>query len=56
MELLIDCDYKEQAQVRDLLQMHVAKTGSHLGQKLFQRWPITVQQTLRVSPKSQLAV
>ena len=51
-ELLDDCDYKEQAHVRELLQRHVCKTGSCLGQKLFERWPETVQRILRVAPKS----
>jgi glutamate synthase (ferredoxin) len=54
-ELLDDCDYKEQARVRQLLQQHVVKTGSRLGQKLFERWPETLQQMLRVAPKMAIA-
>src|SRR5271157_1668927 len=50
-EVLNDCDYKEQANVRELLQLHVCKTGSRLGQKLFETWPEAVQQMLRVAPK-----
>ncbi len=50
-ELLDNCDDNEQAVVRELLQQHVLKTGSRLGQELFERWPETLSQILRVSPK-----
>jgi glutamate synthase (NADPH/NADH) large chain len=50
-DLLDDCGYKEQALVRDLLQQHIRKTGSRLGQHLFESWPETLGQMLRVAPK-----
>jgi glutamate synthase (NADPH/NADH) large chain len=50
-DLLDDCSYQEQALVRDLLQQHIGKTGSRIGQELFERWPETLGQILRVAPK-----
>ena len=50
-EVLNDRDYKEQTLVCELLQLHVCKTRSRLGQKLFERWPETLQHMLRVAPK-----
>jgi glutamate synthase domain-containing protein 3 len=37
--------------VRDLLQEHTRKTGSRVAQQLFERWPETLSQMLRVAPK-----
>jgi glutamate synthase (ferredoxin) len=50
-DLLDDCGYKEQALVRDLLQQHIRKTGSRVGQQLFETWPETLGQMFRVAPK-----
>ncbi len=50
--LLEDCVSREQALVRDLLQQHIHKTGSRLGQQLLERWPQTLAKILRVAPKS----
>jgi glutamate synthase (ferredoxin) len=49
---LDECDYKEQVLVRELLQQHILKTGSHLGEGLFARWPETLSRMLRVAPKN----
>ncbi len=51
-DLLEDCTGKEQALVRDLLQQHTRKTGSRIAQQLFERWPETLSQILRVAPKN----
>lgn len=51
VELLDDCDYKDQAVVRSLLEQHIVKTTSKLAKRLFQGWPITLQQTLKIKPK-----
>ncbi len=51
--LLDDCDCREQDMVRGLLQQHVLKTESMLGQQLLARWPDTLSQILRVAPKSE---
>ncbi len=55
-ELLNDCEYKEQSFVRELLQQHVRKTGSRLGQELFEQWPKTLSQMLHVGPKGASAL
>ncbi len=52
---LTDCDSEEQALVGDLLQKHVSKTGSRLGQQLISNWPRTLQQILRLVPKGGTA-
>jgi len=51
LELLDDCDYKEQAIVRSLLEQHIVKTASKLAKRLHQGWPVTLKQMLRVAPK-----
>ncbi|MGB8768938.1 MAG: glutamate synthase large subunit [Candidatus Korobacteraceae bacterium] len=50
-DLVDDCSYQEQALVRNLLQQHIRKTGSRIAQQLFERWPETLGQILRVAPK-----
>ena len=49
--LLEDCVSKEQVLVRDLLQRHIHKTGSRIGQQLLECWPETLAKILRVAPK-----
>jgi glutamate synthase (ferredoxin) len=51
-DLLDDCTYQEQSLVRGLLQQHIRKTGSRVGQQLFEHWPQTLGQILRVAPKA----
>ena len=51
---LADWDCEEQTAVRELLHQHVPKTGSRLGQRLIQDWPKTLQQILRVGPRSAI--
>jgi glutamate synthase domain-containing protein 3 len=53
--LLDDCGYNEQVLVRNLIQQHLRKTGSRLGQQLFERWPKTLTQILSVAPKGGAA-
>jgi glutamate synthase (ferredoxin) len=48
---LADCDSREQTSVRELLQQHVNKTASRLGQQLLAHWPETLPQTLRVASR-----
>jgi glutamate synthase (NADPH/NADH) large chain len=50
-DLLDDCSYHEQVLVRNLIQEHTRKTGSRVGQQLFESWPETLGQILRVAPK-----
>jgi glutamate synthase (NADPH/NADH) large chain len=50
---LIDCDCEEQTSVRELLHQHVLKTGSRVGQQVFEIWPEARAQILRVAPKSR---
>ena len=52
---LEDCTSKEQAAVRDLLQQHVLKTGTRLGERLLDSWQQTLQQILRVTPRVEAA-
>jgi glutamate synthase (NADPH/NADH) large chain len=52
VELLDDCEYQEQVAVRTLLEQHIIKTTSKLAKRLYQGWPITLQQTLRIKPKA----
>jgi glutamate synthase (ferredoxin) len=47
-----DCNVDEQKFVRELLQQHVAKTESRVGQKLEERWEAVVLQIQRVAPKA----
>ncbi len=54
-KLLAECDCQEQTSVRDLLQQHVLKTGSCLGQQVFENWPEARGRILRVAPKSGTA-
>lgn len=49
---LSECDVDEQKFVRELLQQHIAKTGSRLGQGLPERWHAAVSQFQRVGPKT----
>ncbi len=51
MELLDNCDSKEQALVHSLLDQHIEKTASKLAKRLHQGWPVTLKQILRVAPK-----
>ena len=50
-DLLDDCSYQEQVLVRNLIQEHTRKTSSRVGQQLFESWPETLGQMLRVAPK-----
>jgi glutamate synthase (ferredoxin) len=50
-----ECDCQEQASVRSLLQQHILKSGSRLGQQLLAGWPEARSQILRVAPKSATA-
>jgi glutamate synthase (ferredoxin) len=50
-DLLDDCSYQEQVLVRNLIEEHTRKTGSRIGQQLFERWPESLGQILRVAPK-----
>jgi len=52
---LAACDGEEQTVVRELLHQHLLKTGSRLGQRLLANWPGTLQQLLRVAPRSDVA-
>ena len=52
VELLDDCDYKDQCLVRTLLEEHIIKTASKLAKRLHQGWPVTLQQTLKIFPRS----
>jgi glutamate synthase (NADPH/NADH) large chain len=53
LELLDDCAYKDQALVRSLLEQHIVKTASKLAKRLYQGWPVTLQQMVKVIPKPQ---
>ena len=46
-----DCGYEEQTAVRELLNQHVLKTGSRVGQLLLAQWEQTCRQLLRVAPR-----
>jgi len=52
VEPLSVCPASEQTLVRDLLLEHVAKTGSRVGEHLLENWPNTLQEMVRVAPKS----
>jgi glutamate synthase (NADPH/NADH) large chain len=51
LELLEECDPREQAVVRSLLEQHITKTASKLAKRLYQGWSVTVKQVLRAAPK-----
>ena len=51
LELLDDCDYKQQTLVRTLLEQHIVKTASVLAKRLYQGWTVTLQQIIKVTPK-----
>jgi glutamate synthase domain-containing protein 3 len=50
-DLLDDCSYQEQVLVRNLIQEYTYRTGSRVGQQLFERWPEALGKILRVTPK-----
>ncbi|MGA8876632.1 MAG: glutamate synthase large subunit, partial [Candidatus Korobacteraceae bacterium] len=52
---LTDCVGSEQESVRELLQQHVSKTGSRLGQRLVDRWQDVLSQMVCVTPKTAAA-
>ena len=54
LTLLDDCEHREQVAVRSLLEHHIVKTASKLAKRLHQGWPVTLKQTLRVTPKKGL--
>ncbi len=55
VKALVDCVSSEQDLVRELLQQHVSKTGSRLGERLVENWQDLVSQIVCVTPKTVTA-
>jgi glutamate synthase domain-containing protein 3 len=52
VEPLGACEQRDQDLVRSLLSQHASKTGSKLANRLYQGWPVTLRQVVRVAPKA----